>query len=304
MERAEFLGGNASEGGGVALGRENLILRANARFHNVKDYPGPLSIKTVTKGLAIWRHDGRDLPLRQESFLVLGDGHPYSLTIEAREPVHTCCAFFAKGFVESVHHSVTQRDLEPERFIQIDFLSHIHPRDECVLRRIGHIAGRRAPAPMWIDEQFVCLAHDLLFMYEQVRKRIGRLPGRKPATREELYRRVSRGRDFIHARAFGSINLGEVARASFLSPYHFHRAFRGAFGISPHEYVTRLRIDRAAHLLQTARDLSVMKVAEKVGFESATSFANLFRRHKGLSPSALRGIERESSADVCLAPLC
>ena len=292
MERALFLRGNASEGGGVALGRDNLILRANARFHSVKDYPGPLSIKTVTKGLATWRHDGRNLPLRQESFLVLTDGHPYSRTIEARVPVHTCCVFFARGFVESVHSSMTQIDLEPDSFVQLDFLSHVHPRDGRMLHRIGQIAARVNPDAMWIEEQFVSLAHDLLHLYDEVRKRISHLPGRKAGTREELYRRVSRGRDFIHAHAFSRISLKEVAQASFLSPYHFHRAFRRAFGISPHEYVTRLRIDRATQLLLTVRELSIMNVAENVGFESATSFANLFRRHKGISPSAIRGIQR------------
>jgi transcriptional regulator GlxA family with amidase domain len=121
-----------------------------------------------------------------------------------------------------------------------------------------------------------------------VRQRIGRLPGRKLSTREELYRRVSTGRDFIHARAFANISLGEVARASFLSPYHFHRAFRGAFGVSPHDYVTRLRIDRAAHLLRQSSDLSVTQVAGAVGFESPTSFASLFSRHMGISPSAVK----------------
>lgn len=284
---AEFLRANPSDGPAV-LGRHNLVLRASARAHHVKDYPGPLSIKTVVKGQAAWRHDRRSLTVAQDSFLVLSDGEPYSLDIQAREPVHTCCVFFAKGFVESVHRSMTSTRLDPCEPIQTEFLSHLHPRDERIWKRIAGIAGREHPPAFWMDEQFLGLAEDLLLLHADVRQRIGRLPGRKPSTREELYRRVSTGRDFIHARAFENISLGDVARASFLSPYHFHRAFRGAFGVSPHDYVTRLRIERAVQLLQESPDLSVTQVAGAVGFESPTSFANLFSRRTGVPPSVLK----------------
>lgn len=284
---AEFLRANPNDGPPV-LGRQNLILCASARVHHVKDYPGPLSIKTVVKGQAAWRHDRRSLAVAQDSFLVLSDGEPYSLDIESREPVHTCCVFFAKGFVESVHLSMTSARLDPPDPIQTEFLSHLHPRDERILKRITGIVGRADPPTFWIDEQFLGLAEDVLCLYAEVRQSIGRLPGRKPSTREELYRRVSMGRDCIHARAFENITLAEVARASYLSPYHFHRAFRGAFGGSPHDYLTRLRIARAVHLLRESPDLSVTHIAEAVGFESPTSFASLFSRHTGVSPSALK----------------
>jgi len=296
---AEFLHASSS-GGPPTLGRDNLVLRASARFHSVRDYPGPLSIKTVIKGRASWRHERRSLVVGQDSFLVLSDSQPYSLDIEAREPVHTCCVFFAKGFVESVHRSMTREDLDPRDSINAGFLSHIHPRDERIFRRLNEIVTRPAPNSLWMDEQFVSLAHDLLLLYSEVRTRIGRLPGRKPSTREELFRRVSRGRDFIHARAFENINLAEVARAACLSPYHFHRAFRSSFGVSLHDYLTQLRIAQAARLLRADPGMSVTQVAGAVGFESPTSFAHLFRRHTGVSPSVHKGLKQVKPAAAAM----
>lgn len=119
---------------------------------------------------------------------------------------------------------------------------------------------------------------------------IARLPALRPATRIELCRRVLRGRDFLLARPAEAVALGDVARAAWLSPYHFHRAFRRAFGCTPHEYLTRHRIDRARRLLRET-DRSVTDVCLDVGFESLGSFSSLFRRHMGVSPRAFRSAQ-------------
>ena len=285
---AQFLSDQVNDGASLRLGERNLILRAGARCHQVRDFPGPLSIKTVTRGRACWRHEGRNLTLGPDSFLVLADGQPYSLDIHAREPVHTCIVFFAKGFVESICSSLGGSDLDGGNSIRLDFLSHIHPRDERVMGRIVRIGHSKTPDRLWLEQQFVDLGQDLLGLYREVIHRIRMLPARKAGTREELYRRVSRGRDYIHAKAFERISLDETARAACLSPFHFHRAFRSAFGVSVHQYVTRLRVQRAAQLLRAVPEVSVTEIVGAVGFESATSFASLFRRYTGASPSVFR----------------
>src|SRR5690349_10287581 len=61
------------------LGTHNAILRARARTHFVKDFPGPLSIKSVTTGSVAWKSGGRELVVDRDSFLVLHDGEPYSM---------------------------------------------------------------------------------------------------------------------------------------------------------------------------------------------------------------------------------
>ena len=81
------------------LGVRNAVLCATARRHSVADYPGPLSIKSVTRGIVAWKTGGRELVVDCDAFLVLHHGEPYSMNIDAREPVSTLCVFFAPGFV-------------------------------------------------------------------------------------------------------------------------------------------------------------------------------------------------------------
>src|SRR5262245_25715531 len=84
------------------LGQVNAVLWARGRRHRVADFPGPLSIKTVRRGRGVWETGDGRFDLQEALYLVLNDGQPYNLTIEAKEPVETFCVFFARGFVEGV----------------------------------------------------------------------------------------------------------------------------------------------------------------------------------------------------------
>jgi len=139
----------------------------------------------------------------------------------------------------------------------------------------------------WLEDAFHLLAERLLRSSADVRRAIDRLPARRPGTREELHRRLQRGRTFLHEQFADHLDLEQVARVACLSPHHFHRLFRAAFGRTPHSYLTELRFERAATLLART-DQPVTAICFAVGFESLGSFSALFHRRTGLSPSAFR----------------
>lgn len=113
-----------------------------------------------------------------------------------------------------------------------------------------------------------------------------------PVLDDEMFRRLCRSRDWISARIDEPLRLADAAREAYLSPFHYHRLFAHTFGETPHEFLTKLRIDRAKRLL--ARDqLPVTEVCFAVGYESLGSFSTLFRTMVGYSPAAYqRAIRR------------
>ncbi len=266
--------------------RANAVLRGRSRTHYVKDFPGPLSIKSVTAGAVAWKCGSRERVVDRDSFLVLNAGEPYSMEIDSPSPVSTLCVFFQDGFVESVHASLVEAGLEsaPE---PLPFLGGLHDRDERILPRMHAIAESRTVG-LWLDERkHLLLAHDLVTLHGEMRRRVNLMPARRPSTRAELLRRVQRGQEYLHANACGDPDLAEIARQACLSPFHFHRAFTRAFGQTPHDYRNRLRLERARRLLESS-PLTVMEICGAVGFESAASFSTLFRQAFGVPPSALR----------------
>jgi AraC-like DNA-binding protein len=83
------------------------------------------------------------------------------------------------------------------------------------------------------------------------------------------------------------LTLTDLSLQADLSEWHFLRAFREAFGETPHAFLTRLRLERAKELL-TVSTRAVTEICLDVGFSSLGSFSTLFRRQVGVSPVQFR----------------
>ena len=278
---------------GARLGADNAVLQAKANRHTVENYAGPLSIKTVISGEVAWIIGGRELVVNRSSLLVVNAGDRYSMNIDALRPVETCCVFFAPGFVEGIAMDSTsplERALEePEPAAwPIPYLTALHEDSENALaKRVKSLAPRcrGGLAPSGFEEDFLLVAGDLLRLYAQIREQAGRLPAVRASTREELYRRLLIGREYLHASA-GPVSLASTARAACLSPFHFHRGFAKAFGRTPHAYLTALRLERARIALESGAH--VLEACLAAGFESPSAFTRLFRANYASPPSAFR----------------
>lgn len=97
-------------------------------------------------------------------------------------------------------------------------------------------------------------------------------------------------RDWIEAHPEQNPTLGELAALAGLSEYHFARMFRVSFGMPPHAWILRARLQRAMWLLSDAR-LPLNEVAARAGFASASHFNNRFRTAFGITPGAWRAAQ-------------
>ena len=91
------------------------------------------------------------------------------------------------------------------------------------------------------------------------------------------------------------IKLPDVSAQANLSPYHFLRVYKQTFQETPHEFLTRLRIERAKTLLAKGSH-NVTEACFEVGFSSLGSFSTLFAQRVGLSPSEYRRYVRSGIA--------
>jgi AraC-like DNA-binding protein len=96
---------------------------------------------------------------------------------------------------------------------------------------------------------------------------------------------------WIDANAHEPIDLGSLAGMFRLSPFHFLRIFARVLGVTPHQYLIRSRLRRAARLLASdARPIT--DVALDVGFGDLSNFVRTFHRAAALSPRGFRRAAR------------
>ncbi|WP_432501759.1 helix-turn-helix transcriptional regulator [Kineococcus arenarius] len=118
-------------------------------------------------------------------------------------------------------------------------------------------------------------------------------------TLEDLVR-LRRVRDLIDREHAQPLDVPALARAALMSPGHFSRSFRAAFGESPYSYLMTRRVERAKALLRRG-DLTVTEVCVAVGCTSLGSFSSRFTELVGESPSAYRARHHDGAAVV---PAC
>jgi AraC-like DNA-binding protein len=105
--------------------------------------------------------------------------------------------------------------------------------------------------------------------------------------RHEGFQRLCRARDLLRELSEPAPSIESLAREVNISPFHFIRQFEAVFGVTPHQYRIKARLDAAKHLLAQGQH-SVTDVCMEVGFSSLGSFSTLFASRVGESPSSFR----------------
>ena len=258
---------------------------------------GSLSIKSFFNGQAFYEVGSNRYRVSDDTHLILNSGQTYAIHVDAEQPIESFCIFFADGFAEDVLHSLTTPDILDTTFksaFALNFFEKTYPHDACLTPallqlRAGIESGRVTIG--WLEEHMQLLMQRLLHTHYNVYRQVELLPAVRPATREELYRRLHYARDYAAALFNTPITLAELAQIAALSPNHLLRTFKQLFGQTPHQFIVNQRLEEAQRLLRDS-DYSITEICFAVGFESLGTFSALFSRRIGLSPSEFRQSKR------------
>lgn len=116
----------------------------------------------------------------------------------------------------------------------------------------------------------------------------------------ELLDYVEQTRQYMVERYNNPFDMEEIARLSGVGSSRFYQAFRRHTGLSPHKYMTKIRLDMSLSLLADS-SLPILDVAHSVGYPDEYYFSRLFKKHMGMSPTEYALSARRKIA--CLAPI-
>jgi AraC-like DNA-binding protein len=293
---------NGMSGDQVGMGQATHILHERGSRHHWQGV-GPLSIKCFFRGRAFYDVGVGRYAVDDSSYLILNEGQTYTVDLDSENEIESFCIFFEHGLANSVQRSLNSKTSqlldEPDKDRDqpsrgTNFFERTYPHDEILSPALTHLRMQTSLTKnetTGMAEQLHDVMERLLLVHSRVRRQVESIPALRSATREELYRRLHRARDFAAACFDQPITLNDMARVACLSTNHFLRTFKQAFRQTPHQYLTRIRLERAQGLL-TQTDRPVTDICFDVGFESVGSFSWLFSHRVGLAPEAYRRAKR------------
>ena len=88
------------------------------------------------------------------------------------------------------------------------------------------------------------------------------------------------------------IELNDLAKAAFMSRFHYVRIFQRMYGLTPRVYLRDLRISKAKELIK--KGLSITQVCFEVGYESVPTFSSLFKKCTGYTPKEYQNLHKSN----------
>jgi transcriptional regulator GlxA family with amidase domain len=127
--------------------------------------------------------------------------------------------------------------------------------------------------------------------------------GMRDASDPKLLRRLLRAKDHLDAAPAEDWPVRRLAAVAGVSPAHFARSFKAAFGIPPHRYLLSRRIGRAKTLLRDT-GIPITDIAFETGWNSLGTFGRVFHDITGQTPTELRATERARPHALAEVPPC
>lgn len=130
---------------------------------------------------------------------------------------------------------------------------------------------------------FYSIARAIIYDQSQNNRQLSSIRSSKNCTRQEILNRLKLAKTYIQDNPEKSHSLNELAELAIMSPFHFHRNFKSAFGISPKQYSLALKLDLAKNELRKYHN-TVIEIAHKYGFADSSAFIRAYKKQFGISP--------------------
>jgi AraC-like DNA-binding protein len=140
-----------------------------------------------------------------------------------------------------------------------------------------------------IDREISMAGPDMLILrdrFEILVREIAR-SGKNSGNPLEIPERMIAVKRYLEDNYRRDLSLAGIARQFSVSPPHLSAEFKRCFGLSPVRYVIEYRLQEAELLLKD-NNLQIAEIAEKVGWNDVYHFSKIFKRHRGVPPSAMR----------------
>ncbi|MBB5436646.1 AraC-like DNA-binding protein [Pedobacter sp. AK017] len=258
---------------------------------------GKYAFNVVFNGEANYTIEKRQITLVPGSFIFLNHDTCYSHKIDSSVEVNTLSVLFDPGFVQDFEYSY---QTEAKKLLdnpadlksgQPRFMESIYTLQGDVKFNLQHLTRHLESGTndqLLLNEYLHhCLINYYNLYHSEIERREAALKFLSRTTKTEIIRRLSIAKDYMISNYNKNIRLDDIAQMACLSVNHLLRTFKQAYQQSPHQFLTKIRLQQAKHLLKHT-NYPVNEIVDIVGFECPSSFIRLFRNAFNVTPGQYR----------------
>jgi AraC family transcriptional regulator len=277
---------------------DHSILMNEKGFKHSWEGKGPLSLKMVLKGEARYEVGGKKFVLVKNRFLILNDLQDYKIKVNNPFETETFIVFFNRSLINAVGTSFcSKHENLLDNWASCNgshhFELHSHPVSSRIISVIDDLQqAQKNHLPNSLINEKLYFSYDALLQEVLFNKNNAlNVHAVKATTRHEIVKRISVVIDFLYSSYDQLITLDDLSSVSCMSKNHLLRIFKQMHGITPFQYLSNIRLEKAKELLRRT-ELPVHDVVHSTGFESFGYFSTMFKNRTGHSPSAYRSLKK------------
>lgn len=263
----------------------NILLNCSETSYQKRLEETSLSIIANRQGQSLCEVDGQTYKVCSSIFLIINPFQRLKYTIN--DPVETSNIHFNPNFIQSLYQYFTESDTylldnveEPNTDTFPLFFNELHYKNSIISNLVEQLL--LSSDNYQFNEILSAIGLQLFINHQESQKKIKSLNSRKASTRKELYKRISKAKDIIFSSYKQPLSIDEISQSVCISKYHFTRVFKDIYGISPYQFLKKVRLEKAKELL--AKDYSILETIDIIGFEESNSFINAFKAYTNTTP--------------------
>lgn len=262
------------------------VRHSDEKNYHCHDY---LEIAYIISGEGQYRIDGKLMDVKEGDLLLFGAGTYHEAVVN--HPENPAVEFFV-GVTD-----VQFADMEANRIMWPSDSPVYHTSGELKLRLNKLCASMEAEQEITQPGRYDMLrSYVIQLLVLIVREYCSKKQGIHPKKIHKQYSFESVSRKYIVEKIMDyfedhyeeKISLDQIAENMYLSPFYISKIFKAETGDTPIRYLINVRLEKALEILKEDRELSIQEVSARVGYDDAYHFSKLFKKHFGISPSAVR----------------
>ena len=253
-------------------------------------------IKYVEAEKEIYVVRNKRFVVKEKQFLVINKGQEFYIDLREKKLVKGFCINLDEALLQKVFYEMKSAEEKLLNYPLNDGQGHIEFHEDVfsshdifsnfLTGAIRQLRSNGTEYPCDIYSFYNEAAYHLLRSQKFVAGQIEKIKASKPSTKKEIFNRVNTAKNIIDNDITQKLEIDFLARESSLSEFHFYRSFKEAFGVTPHQYILKKRLEKSLALLQEGK-LSVTDVAYHSGFNDVCAFSKSFKKLYKVAPTRL-----------------